>query len=97
MASSAFRQSILQSAATDDMRGRLQGVFLVVVVGGPRLADILHGLAADRLGVATTFIGGGVLVVLGVLACGAQVPQFRAYAPGGSGDQPLVRPSGSTE
>jgi len=97
MASSAFRQSILQSAATDDMRGRLQGVFLVVVVGGPRIADILHGLAADRLGVATTFIGGGVLVVLGVLACGALVPQFRAYVPRGSGDQPLVRPSGSTE
>lgn len=81
MASSAFRQSILLSVATDDVRGRLQGVFLVVVVGGPRVADILHGLAAGQFGVVGTVIGGGVLVVLGVLACAALVPQFREYVP----------------
>ena len=31
MASAAFRQSMLQSAADDSVRGRLQGVFIVVV------------------------------------------------------------------
>ncbi len=81
MVSSAFRQSILLSAATDEVRGRLQGVFLVVVVGGPRIADLVHGFAAGALGVAATVIGGGVLVVLGTLACGALVPAFRAYEP----------------
>src|SRR5690606_16532279 len=35
--SSVFRQSILQTATPDHMRGRLQGVFIVVVAGGPRL------------------------------------------------------------
>lgn len=79
MASSAFRQAILQSAATDEVRGRLQGVFLVVVVGGPRLADVLHGLAAGSLGTAWTVIGGGVLVVVGVLVCSALIPGFRRY------------------
>ena len=38
MVSSAFRNTILQQAASDDVRGRLQGVFTVVVAGGPRLA-----------------------------------------------------------
>lgn len=79
MASSAFRQSILQSAATDDVRGRLQGVFLVVVVGGPRLADLLHGIVSTHLGTVWTVTGGGILVILGVLLCAALVPQFRNY------------------
>ncbi|HEY0951587.1 MFS transporter, partial [Nocardioides sp.] len=40
MASAAFRTSMLQSAADDSVRGRLQGVFMVVVAGGPRIADV---------------------------------------------------------
>lgn len=46
MVSMVFRGAILLSAATDEMRGRMQGVFTVVVAGGPRLADVLHGTAA---------------------------------------------------
>ena len=50
MASAAFRTSMLQSAAADEVRGRLQGIFIVVVAGGPRIADVAHGAtaAADR-------------------------------------------------
>ncbi len=79
MASSAFRQSILQSAATDEVRGRLQGVFLVVVVGGPRLADMLHGAVSGSIGAAWTVFGGGLLVIAGVALCALAVPQFRNY------------------
>ena len=53
MVSSAFRQSILQQAASDELRGRLQGVFTVVVAGGPRLADALHGAAAAAVGMSS--------------------------------------------
>ena len=35
LVSMVFRSSILQEAATDEMRGRMQGVFTVVVAGGP--------------------------------------------------------------
>ena len=48
MVSAAFRSTILQQAASDELRGRLQGVFTVVVAGGPRLADAVHGAAAAR-------------------------------------------------
>ncbi|MEP7333669.1 MAG: MFS transporter, partial [Terracoccus sp.] len=38
--SAIFRQSILQSAVPDHLRGRTQGVFTVVVTGGPRLGQM---------------------------------------------------------
>ena len=43
LVSSVYRSSMLQTVATDEMRGRMQGVFIVVVAGGPRLADLWHG------------------------------------------------------
>ncbi len=43
MASAAFRVSMLQASASDHVRGRLQGIFIVVVAGGPRVADTAHG------------------------------------------------------
>lgn len=79
MASSAFRSSMLQAAATDEMRGRLQGVFIVVVAGGPRVADVLHGATAAAVGTATAAAGGGVLVVVGTVVAALAVPSFVRY------------------
>ncbi len=68
--SAMFRTTILQSAAPDRMRGRLQGVFIVVVAGGPRLGDLLGGTVADRLGEGRTAVLGGLACIasMGVLA-----------------------------
>ncbi|MBW8871195.1 MAG: MFS transporter [Leifsonia sp.] len=63
--SSIFRMTILQASAPDVMRGRLQGVFTVVVTGGPRLGDLYIGVLA--LTGALWFpplLGGLVIVVL---------------------------------
>ena len=79
MASAAFRQSMLLAAADDGVRGRLQGVFLVVVVGGPRIADVLHGGAAEVVGLAPALWGGGVLVVLGTLVAARASSVFWRY------------------
>jgi Transmembrane secretion effector len=79
MASAAFRMSMLQSAASDDVRGRLQGIFIVVVAGGPRVADVAHGGAAVVVGAAAAAAGGGVLVVLGTVALALAVPVFVRY------------------
>ena len=78
-ASAAFRQSILLAAADDAVRGRLQGIFIVVVTGGPRIADIVHGYAAEAVGAAWTTLGGGLLVVVGTVVLAALVPEFRRY------------------
>ena len=50
LVSAVYRQTILQTYAPDEMRGRLQGVFIVVVAGGPRLGDVRAGASAARLG-----------------------------------------------
>ena len=79
MASAAFRTSMLMSAASDDVRGRLQGVFTVVVVGGPRIADVAHGAVAVSIGAAATAAGGGALVVIGTMLAAVAFPAFVRY------------------
>jgi MFS family permease len=76
MVSSAFRSTILQQVASDELRGRLQGVFTVVVAGGPRLADAVHGASAAVIGTTVTAAGGGALVVVGVVVAALLVPAF---------------------
>ena len=79
MASAAFRMSMLQAAASDAVRGRLQGIFIVVVAGGPRVADVVHGAAAAATGAAVAAAGGGVLVVVGTVPAALAVPAFVRY------------------
>ena len=81
MASSAFRGAMLLSAADDAVRGRLQGVFIVVVVGGPRIADTLHGYAVGVVGPAWASGGGGLLVIILTAAVAVLVPAFWRYRP----------------
>lgn len=77
--SAALRSTILQAATPDAMRGRLQGVFTVVVAGGPRLGDVFSGGMA-------AWLGEGTAVVIGAMLCAALVgllhlaqPRFARY------------------
>lgn len=79
MVSMVFRGAILLSAATDEMRGRMQGVFTVVVAGGPRLADVLHGTVGSALGARAAVAGGGLLVIAATLGLALATPALRAY------------------
>ncbi len=67
--SSIFRQTILQSAVPDSMRGRLQGVFTVVVTGGPRLGDLFVGVIAaiGALWLPPLLGGIAIVVIIGTL------------------------------
>lgn len=79
LVSAVHRSSMLQTEATDELRGRMQGVFTVVVAGGPRIADLVHGWGGELLGPSTAVIGGGLLVVVGVVVTVALVPSFWRY------------------
>lgn len=76
--SSIFRSTILQSAAPDAMRGRLQGIFTVVVTGGPRLGDLFVGLLAAAGTMWPPLIGGALIITLVGLLARFQ-PAFRTY------------------
>jgi MFS family permease len=82
MVSAIFRQSILQAAATDEMRGRMQGAFTVVVAGGPRIADITHGWTAAGVGTAAAASGGGALVIVLIVLAVLLLPAFWRYRAG---------------
>ncbi|WP_043440451.1 MFS transporter [Arthrobacter sp. L77] len=77
--SSVFRNTILQSATPDAMRGRLQGVFIVVVAGGPRLGDMVAGGQAAWLGEGWTAVAGGIACAVLVLAVARWQPRFAQY------------------
>jgi MFS family permease len=63
--SAIYRSTMLQTAAPDSVRGRLQGVFIVVVTGGPRIGDLYAGvLAATGLLLLPPLLGGVLIVVL---------------------------------
>ncbi len=73
MVSSAFRSTILQVATPDQLRGRLQGVFIVVVSGGPRAGDFVGGSVATAIGEQAALVVGGAACLVGVgLAVAAQ-------------------------
>ncbi|MEV5496492.1 MFS transporter [Nonomuraea fuscirosea] len=77
--SSVWRQSILQLYAPDEMRGRLQGAFMVVVAGGPRLGELRAGAMATGIGLSGAWVGGGIACAITVLIVGLSVTGFRNY------------------
>ncbi|WP_231486526.1 MFS transporter [Candidatus Blastococcus massiliensis] len=76
MVSAVLRSSMLQLAAPEEMRGRMQGVFIVVVAGGPRLGDLRAGALASAASVSVAMVSGGVIVVLAMVLVAVVVPSF---------------------
>jgi MFS family permease len=79
LVSAVYRQTILQTYAPDEMRGRMQGVFIAVVAGGPRLGDLRAGATASVTSVEFSWAAGGVACVLVVLVAGVAVRSFWNY------------------
>jgi hypothetical protein len=76
MVSAVLRSSMLQLAAPEEMRGRMQGVFIVVVAGGPRLGDLRAGAIASAASVSVAMVSGGVVVVVAMALVALLVPSF---------------------
>ncbi|NMM34553.1 MAG: MFS transporter [Phycicoccus sp.] len=77
--SAVFRTTILQAATPDHLRGRLQGVFIVVVAGGPRLGDLVSGSVATVSSEAFAAIAGGIACAAAVVALTAWQRGFLRY------------------
>ena len=77
--SAVFRSTILQAATPDEYRGRLQGIFTVVVAGGPRLGDVESGTVATLFGETFSVVSGGIACIAVTAALVAAVPTFLAY------------------
>ncbi|MFE5333647.1 MFS transporter [Embleya sp. NPDC056575] len=62
-----FRNTIMQVGTPDAMRGRLAGVFIVVVAGGPRLGDFESGSVASLTTERFSVVSGGIACVVLVI------------------------------
>lgn len=82
--SAVFRSTILQLSVPDSLRGRLSGIHILVVAGGPRLGDFEAGLVAQLFNSATiSVVSGGLLCIAGTALVAGLVPEFRRYHAGG--------------
>lgn len=77
--SAIFRTTILQAAVPDSLRGRMQGVFTVVVTGGPRLGQMFAGTLATLTSLWVPAVAGGLLVIVLVVVAVARVRSFHDY------------------
>ncbi|MCA1218028.1 MFS transporter [Streptomyces sp. 8L] len=97
MVSAVYRQTILQTHVPDRMRGRLQGVYTVVVAGGPRLGDLRAGAMATATTFTIAWSAAAVACVAVVLCAALAVRPFWRYDSGAdrsSGAGPLVETPG---
>ncbi|MFJ8828305.1 MFS transporter [Streptomyces sp. NPDC102467] len=79
LVSAVYRETILQTYAPDAMRGRLQGVFTVVVGGGPRLGDLRAGAMASATGLGVAWTGSALLCLVVVIVGALLVRPFWRY------------------
>jgi MFS family permease len=79
LVSAVYRQTILQTYAPDGFQGRMQGIFIVVVAGGPRLGDLRAGAAAYYLGPTVAWVSGGVAASIVAVVLAVAFPALVRY------------------
>lgn len=77
--SAVFRATIIQFSGPDGMRGRLMGVQMAVVAGGPRLGDLEAGAVAAAFGNEFSVVSGGIACVAGAVLVARALPGFARY------------------
>jgi len=80
--SAVFRNTMIQLAGPDGMRGRLMGVQMAVVAGGPRLGDLEAGAVASAFGDTVSVVSGGLACIAGALLVAWTLPGFSRARPG---------------
>ena len=77
--SAIFRSTILQMSVPDELRGRIAGIFMLVVAGGPKLGDLEAGLVAAAFTPTISVISGGIACMVGAVVVAARYPELRRY------------------
>ena len=76
-ASGIFRTTMLQTEVPDEVRGRVQGFFTVLLTAGPRLGDVYVGVVSTVADPWWAPLAGGALVVVLAGAIARHDPDFR--------------------
>jgi len=77
--SGVFRMTMWNQTIPDALRGRLASIEMVSYTSGPLLGHAEAGAVAAVFGVQASVVSGGLLCVIGVIACGLWLPRFVRY------------------
>jgi MFS family permease len=77
--SSIFRGTILQMIVPDALRGRLNAINLMFVLGGPQLGQFESGAVASLWSPMASVVSGGVACVASVFAIAAWIPEITRF------------------
>ena len=72
--------TLIQSMAPDDLRGRIMSVYSMMFLGMAPIGALLAGLAADRIGAPITVSMGGVVCLLAAAGFAFRLPAIRVEA-----------------
>ena len=79
MISGIFRMTIWNQTIPNYLRGRLASLEMISYLTGPMLGGAKMGLTAERFGVKTAIVSGGILCVVSVLLTALFLPTFINY------------------
>jgi len=74
--SSVFRATIVQLTTPDHLRGRLSGLKIAAVGGGPRLGDAEAGIVSRGFGPSVAAWSGGLASAVGAIVIARTFPSF---------------------
>lgn len=86
--SAVFRSTIVQLAVPDARRGRLTGLQISVVTGGPCLGDLEAGAVASAFGDTTSIVSGGLACIASAFLLVVLLRGFRRQSTGTAASQP---------
>jgi MFS family permease len=79
MISGIFRGTIWNQTIPTFLRGRLASLEMISYLTGPMLGGAKMGIVAERFGVKTAIVSGGILCVVSVAAAALFLPKFISY------------------
>jgi MFS family permease len=79
MISGIFRGTIWNQTIPTFLRGRLASLEMISYLTGPMLGGAKMGIVAERFGVKTAIVSGGILCVVSVVAAALFLPKFISY------------------
>jgi MFS family permease len=80
MLSTVVRSNIRQQWTPDALRGRMNGVQMIVAFGGPQMGELEAGIVAALIGVPLTIFTGGIITVFIIGWFAWRYPELRKYS-----------------
>jgi MFS family permease len=77
--SMVIRGIVRQLETPDRLRGRMTGINMVFITGGPQLGELEAGLLASWVGAPLSVISGGIGCIVAAGCIAAATPQLRRY------------------